>query len=70
MREVIQLVDLHGRYRSVMLFQNEPISFISTDRKEAMVYTEKELDYAVAYYKSLKVPIKIERRTVLTHKEI
>jgi hypothetical protein len=70
MREVVQLVDENGRYRSVLLFDNRPISYISNKRKEAMIYTEKELDYAISYYKKFRIPIMIERRNVLNHKEI
>lgn len=70
MREIVQLVDYNGKYRSILLFDNKPISYISDNRKEAIIYTEKELEYAISYYKKFKIPVMVERRKVISHKEI
>ena len=60
-RVVDQLVDDRGRYRSVIIVYGEPVEFISQDRKQAIIYSQPELDRAIDYYKENNVNVSINR---------
>lgn len=70
MREIIQLMDTDGNYRSLLSLNNEMTDFKSVKRSSAIVYTFDELQIALKYYEMRGIKVMIEQTKVVTSKEI
>lgn len=69
-KAITQLVDDKGIYRSLLFSYGQAVDFKSANRMSAIVYSEDELETALEYYKKRGINIMIEKRTVVTSKEI
>jgi hypothetical protein len=70
MREVIQLIDRDGNYRSLLSLHNKMTDFKSVKRTNAIVYSPNELETALKYYEMRGIDVIIETTKVVTSKEI
>ena len=69
-KQIVQLVDTTGKYRSLLHSYGVPMDFKSANRMSAIVYSEDELEVALEYYKKRGIDIIIEKRVAVTTKEI
>lgn len=70
MREVVQLIDKDGKYRSLISLHNQMADFKSVKRTNAIVYSSDELQTALKYYEMRGIDVIIETTKVLTSKQI
>jgi hypothetical protein len=70
MREVVQLIDRDGNYRSLLSLHNKMADFKSAKRTNAIVYSPDELQTALSYYEMRGIDVIIETTKVLTSKQI